>query len=225
MNDIDYNQMNLTSKFISLITFAAFLYFTSCKIPNKKTSSTSIKDTIYDLVIKSLDSIEKKSPKPLTKNIIDTTSDQMLLEVILNNLNAKLPEDNEEEYETVNGWSKSKQTIYVIGRLEAEVNNGGYNQFYYNSSGKYADLVPEALKSIGAKKFFDLMINANVTYKKEKNKIVEKQDGTIEGFQKSYENNPLSKLDDRFYVLYESEDLAKLQIKFIRKHVSDFIDE
>jgi len=168
------------------------------------------------------------SPKPnqdkvLTVQIIDTTSDDELLQVVFDNLIEKLPKDYNKEYQTVLTWPKPQQAIYTIWWLEAEVNNGGYNQFYANSSGQFYKLLPGALKLVGAMKFADLTERANKTYESENKKITEHQDGTLEGFSKSYDDNPLNKFDTEFYDLYKTENLQQLQVDFIRKHKLEFI--
>ncbi|MCS4225827.1 DMP19 family protein [Sphingobacterium sp. BIGb0165] len=160
----------------------------------------------------------------LTEQIIDTTSDDMLLEVVYDNLFRKLSAAYDKEYEIVLSWNKSRQAIYMISQLQAEVNNGGYNQFYFNSSGQFATALPEALKLVGATKFADLTERANSTFEKEKSKITEDQDGTIEGFSKSYENNPLNKFDEEFYKLNEAKNLQKIQVDYIRKNKKEFTD-
>lgn len=147
--------------------------------------------------------------KGLTQATIDTTSDDELLQVIFDNLSQQFTTGYEKEYETVMRWNKSKQSIYMIYILEAEVNNGGYNQFYFNSSGQFYKLLPDALKQIGADKFAELMHESNDAYEKEKEHITNYQDGTIEGFSKSYEDNLLDAFDDKFYALYRIEDLQK----------------
>lgn len=161
---------------------------------------------------------------PLSEQTIDTTSDDMLLEVVYDNLFRKLSAAYDKEYEIVLSWNKSRQAIYMIGRLEAEVNNGGYNQFYFNSSGQFATALPEALKLVGATQFADLTERANSTFEKEKSKITEDQDGTVEGFSKSYENNPLNKFDEEFYKLNEAKNLQKIQVDYIRKNKNEFTD-
>ncbi|APU97063.1 hypothetical protein BV902_12490 [Sphingobacterium sp. B29] len=161
---------------------------------------------------------------PLTEQIIDTTSDDMLLEVVYDNLFRKLSPAYDKEYEIVLSWNKSRQAIYMISRLEAEVNNGGYNQFYFNSSGQFAAALPEALKLVGATKFADLTERANSTFEKDKSKITEDQDGTVEGFSKSYENNPLNKFDEEFYKLNDVENLQKIQVDYVRKNKKEFTD-
>jgi len=163
--------------------------------------------------------------KELTEQIIDTTSDENLLQVVFDNLSEKQPTDYEKEYEAVMSWNKSRQAIYMIWALEAEVNNGGYNQFYFNSSGQFYKHLPDALKLVGANKFADLTKRANETFEKENPKITQHQDGTIEGFSKSYDDNPLNKFDDEFYDLYKTENLQQVQVDFIRKHKTEFIDK
>lgn len=163
--------------------------------------------------------------KELTEEIIDSTSDDNLLQVIFDNLSEQHTTDFEKEYETVMSWNKSRQAIYMIWALEAEVNNGGYNQFYFNSSGQFYKHLPEALKLVGANKFADLTKRANDTFEKENPKITQHQDGTLEGFSKSYDNNPLNKFDNEFYNLYKAENLHQIQVVFIRKHKADFIDK
>lgn len=158
----------------------------------------------------------------LTEEIIDSTKDEDLLQLIFDNLSENLPDNYDKEFEFVTSWNKSRQAIYVIWLLETEVNNGGFNQFYFNSSGEFAELIPDALKLVGANNFADLMNRANSTYKSEYDKITEDQDGTLDGFSKSYKNNPLNKYDDEFYELYENENLNDLQIKYIRSHKYDF---
>jgi hypothetical protein len=163
--------------------------------------------------------------RKLTEQIIDKTIDDNLLQVIFDNLSEKQPKDYEKEYETVMNWNKSQQAIYMIWLLEAEVNNGGYNQFYYNPSGQFYKHLPEALKLVGAYEFAELTNRANQTFEKANSKITHHQDGTIEGFSKSYDDNPLNKFDDEFYKLYKSENLQKVQIDYIRKNKTDFIDK
>lgn len=163
--------------------------------------------------------------KELTLQRIDSTSDDDLLQVVLDNLYEKQPADYKSEYRSVMTWNKSRQAIYMIWLLEAEVNNGGYNQFYFNSSGQFYKQLPEALRLVGASKFSDLTERANKIFEKENEEIIKHQDGTIEGFSKSYEDNPLNDLDSEFYELYQTENLHQIQVSYIRKNKGDFVDK
>ncbi|WP_439484399.1 DMP19 family protein [Cyclobacterium plantarum] len=175
------------------------------------------------------ESIEAFKNRPiqdeLTNEIIDYTSDDELLQVVFDNLTTKLPDNYEKEYETVKTWNRSRQAIYLIWILEAEVNNGGYNQFYFNSSGLFYKELPVALRLVGANKFADLTERANKIYETENQEITKHQDGTIEGFSKSYEDNPLNDLDNEFYELYQTENLQQIQVDYIRQNKNDFTDK
>jgi hypothetical protein len=45
-----------------------------------------------------------------------------------------------------------EQVFFLVWSLEAEVNNGGFNQFFFNSAGDYASETIEALRTIGAER-------------------------------------------------------------------------
>lgn len=203
---------------------ATLLNLFGCSGQTKK-SDEKQPNIIDEQISKSIEDFKNRPiHDKLTKQIIDTTADANLLQVVFDNLSQKQPKDYEKEYETVMSWNKSRQAIYMIWVLEAEVNNGGYNQFYFNSSGQFYKHLPEALKLVGANKFADLTKRANDTFEKENPKITQYQDGTLEGFSKSYENNPLNKFDDEFYSLYKTENLQDLQVEFIKTHKAEFID-
>jgi hypothetical protein len=201
---------------------SSILNLLGCSGQPKKDTGELSKETKEQLA-KSVEAFKNRPIyRQLTEQIIDTTADENLLQVVFDNLSEKLGTDYEKEYETVVGWNKSRQAIYIIWILEAEVNNGGYNQFYFNSSGQFYKQLPDALQLVGANQFANLTARANAVFENENQKITQHQDGTLEGFSKSYDDNPLNKLDDEFYDLYKTEDLQQIQIDYIRKHKADF---
>ena len=203
--------------------------FKSLKKLFKKTGDQdkpSEQDILNEQISKSVNDFKNRPIyKVLTEEIIDKTPDDELLQVIFDNICEKLQEGQDTEYQTLLTISKSQQAIYAIWWLEAEVNNGGFNQYYANSSVEYAIMTPEALMLIEANKFSDLVSKSNFIYQSENEKITHHQDGTVEGFSKSYNDNPLNHFDDEFFELYKTEKLNKLQIEFIRKNKFDFIDK
>lgn len=208
---------------MGLITTILNLF--GCSGQTKKDDGNLSKE-MKEQIAQSVDAFKNRSiHKQLTEQIIDTTSDENLLQVVFDNLSEKQPADYQKEYETVISWNKSRQAIYMIWVLEGEVNNGGYNQFYFNSSGQFYKHLPDVLRYIGASKFADLTKRANETFEKENPKIIQHQDGTLEGFSKSYDDNPLNKYDDEFYALYKTENLQQTQVDFIRKNKKEFIDK
>ncbi|PXV63818.1 uncharacterized protein DUF4375 [Dysgonomonas alginatilytica] len=161
--------------------------------------------------------------KKLTKEIIDSANDNELEMIVYDNICSRFNSDYSNDYEVVKGLSKGQQAIYSIWWVEAEVNNGGFNQFYFNSSGKFAEMAIDGFKVIGANKFADLMIEANKIYNENKEILEGFDDGTVESFSKSYEDNPLDNMDQKFYEIYNEENLSELRITYIRKNYTEFI--
>lgn len=161
----------------------------------------------------------------LTAEIIDNTPDDNLIYVVFNNIIKKFPKDYKKEYQTVLSLSKSSQAIYLTWQWSAEVKNGGFNQYYFNTKGQFASLIPDTLRLIGAVQFAELAEKANQIFKIKIKKITEHWDGTLEGFSESYEDNPLNSLDLEFYAMDENDDLEKLQTSFIRENKAEFVDK
>jgi len=57
--------------------------------------------------------------------------------------------------------SPMEQILVAIWGLEADVNNGGFDQYYFNMYGDCAGFVPRALRTIGANRMADIVDAAN----------------------------------------------------------------
>lgn len=91
-----------------------------------------------------------------------------------------------------------QRNFYLNQNLEREVNNGGFDQFFNNSSGKFANDTIEFLNNIGAFKTALLLENAI----------------------NSNSSEELEDLDQQFY-MYE-DDLNTLNIEYVRKYKDQF---
>lgn len=201
------------------------LSFFGCNSNKKKTDDSALDKETQDLIDKSFEEFNnRKIYDKLTDEIIDQTSGDNLLQTVFDNIETNFEDGELYSVEKIKILSAGKQAIFSIWMLQAEVNNGGFNQFYYNSSGQFAELALEGLNLIETEKYADLLERANKTYSEIKDGLEEKNDGTIESFSESYENNPLNKLDDEFYELDELESLDSIQIKYIRDNKSQFTD-
>jgi hypothetical protein len=205
--------------------FASLLKFFGFSRRFGQHAKKSKKDILDQQISKSLeDYLNRDIYQNLTAEIIDSISDDELPQVVVDSLILKFPQDYKKQYDTVMNWTKPQQAIYLTWYLAAEVANGGFNQYYFNSGGRFSNLTPSAFGLIGANNLAGLVIRANEIYKTENEDITRHQDGSIEGFSKSYTDNPLNKLDGEFYNLAKSENLEQLQADFIRKNKADFID-
>jgi hypothetical protein len=60
--------------------------------------------------------------------------------------------------------SDIEQTLVTIWGLEADINNGGFDQYYSNSSGDQAALAPTMLRIVGADAMASLVERANAAF-------------------------------------------------------------
>lgn len=56
--------------------------------------------------------------------------------------------------------TEAEKVILAVEALEREVNNGGYAQFFVNSSSEYASVIVHALRQIGCPKTADITAKA-----------------------------------------------------------------
>ena len=103
-------------------------------------------------------------------NIFKSQNDKLDLDKILSNERSDLAIMEIDEYlnkisnycENIEKLNKSQRILIIIENLEREINNGGFNQFYFNSSGDFANETVECLKIIGANKTSKIVEKANV---------------------------------------------------------------
>jgi hypothetical protein len=167
----------------------------------------------------------RKIYKILTIEILDSIADDKLEQTIFDNIYEIIGDDYKNELKNVKNLTKGQQAFFSTWILEGEVNNGGFNQFFFNSSGQYAEMAEIGLKTIGADKFSELTSKANKIYIENKERLEEFDDGTMENFSESYKDNPLNDLDTEFYELYKTEKIGDLRIKYIRDNITEFKSE
>lgn len=113
--------------------------------------------------------------------------------------------------------TKSEKVIFHIHNVEGQVNNGGFHQYHFNSTGRYASEAREALILIKAHRTADLLEEATEIYghgPTTDNRFEWVQEQTTEQFEK------LDRLDQLFY--NNPENIRELQLQYIKDHISDF---
>lgn len=113
--------------------------------------------------------------------------------------------------------SSSEQMFILVWELEAEVNNGGFHQFFFNSAGDRANRTPAALRSIGAGRAASIVDWANSLFpdgppadRSLRQDLLLTLDPNITLFQE---------LDDAFYRY--PDNLSELLYNFVLEHRSD----
>jgi hypothetical protein len=59
---------------------------------------------------------------------------------------------------------ETDKILVALWGIEAEVNNGGFDQFYFNSAGDQAFFTPHALRVIGARSMAEIASRANAVF-------------------------------------------------------------
>ena len=108
-----------------------------------------------------------------------------------------------------------ERVFYLVWWLEAEVNNGGFNQFFFNSAGDYATETVEALRTIGAEQTAALAEQACDVFGPAVPSPVraERQDQVI-ALSES-QNATLAQLDKAFFAY--PDNLSKLLASFMEQ--------
>ena len=111
--------------------------------------------------------------------------------------------------------SEKDQIIYSVWWLEAEVNNGGFSQYFWNSAGDLANETLSALEKVGAiktagllKRAMDIAFEGIVPADREARQSLLAQD-------EQNKEDKLGELDSEFYEY--NEDFYKLINVFIAK--------
>lgn len=122
--------------------------------------------------------------------------------------------------ESIERLSEPQKVFYFNQRLEGEINNGGFDQFFFNSSGNFAHETMASLNAIGAhktaallKEAIDQFPNAVVPKDQEirRNLLAEMEETCEEAFER---------LDQAFYK-YE-DNLNALNLEYMRQNIGLF---
>ena len=140
---------------------------------------------------------------------------------ILDYAHAKMAGRYDQEAAILATMPAGVRALYVVSGVEDEVNNGGFNQYYWNSTGKFADDAVAAFEYFSAHEHAELMQEANRIHAAEQAAIAKfKAQGTLQAFSDSYKVSKLGPLDERFYKM--DEDLSALIVAKIRSDPASF---
>ena len=114
--------------------------------------------------------------------------------------------------------SESEKVIATVFAIEAEVNNGGFDQFFFNSSGDLAFYAPTALVAIGAFEMAKIARKANLIFGSDgPHRDWHKRTQKLFSFNDKFESY-LEDLDDQFYKY--PNDIGALLEAYIMKYSS-----
>lgn len=160
----------------------------------------------------------------LDEAVLAGIADADVEQAVLDYANAQLKGRYDEEGTRVRELPIGIRALYLTWTVEAEVNNGGFNQYYYNTDDKFSSEAVAAFEYFGATEHAMLMREANAIRAGEAAALQKFKDrGTIDAFSESYEHSELGPLDKRFYRLIEN--LSQLRVARIRTAPQEFCGE
>lgn len=99
-----------------------------------------------------------------------------------------------------------EKVFFVMSKLDMEVNNGGFSQFFFNTNDEWNDILVLAAKEIGAFQIASICENALEI----KNTIVDEE----------LQEDKLNECDEVFYK--SSDCISGLCVEYARKHKEEF---
>lgn len=124
--------------------------------------------------------------------------------------------DGEKQYnKDLAKFTKPQRYVFAIEWYLSEVNNGGHDQFYYNSTGIVWEDAMKGFQEIGASENYDIIKESAVMLGGKPNKDREKRHDELEKYEPDF-----SELDDRYYTS-EKSMLEKLH-EYIKANEKDF---
>ena len=119
---------------------------------------------------------------------------------------------------------KAFDSIMCAVELHAEVINGGFNQYYYNSDGARAERARETFIKLGAMEVADLVRRANEQFASCRNELHSEWNGTMQGFAYGYNEKVFDLFDDEYYILMKNDkQLYTLIGTYIKQNPQEFL--
>ncbi len=154
----------------------------------------------------------------LTLDLLRSLDGPRLLEVIRDHI--VLTTDG--EYDAISKLSPGHQMIHAISQLEAEVNNGGFHQYFWNTRGQFAFMVVEGYRRLRHEQNLRLALKAIESFFGEEteqaNFQTDRLDELLEKYQEARENSRLPDLDKEPLASCEEELIA-----YAQTHLAEFV--
>ena len=130
--------------------------------------------------------------------------------------------DNKTQYgEDMSALSEAERIFYITQTLEMEVNNGGFSQFFYNSSGNFSNELVGAFTAIGANATAAICQKAISAFGRDIPVDRDEREEMLDELESDEFDEILEKCDNAFCD-YE-DNLNELNYNFVMKNKEFFI--
>ena len=129
--------------------------------------------------------------------------------------------DKKTQYgDNISVLSEAERIFYITQKLEMEVNNGGFSQFFYNSSGNFSNELVSAFTAIGAKATAAICQKATSAFGRVIPVDRNERQEMLDEFENEEIDEILEECDSAFYD-YE-DDLNELNYNFVMNNKESF---
>lgn len=155
--------------------------------------------------------------RELNPQVIASIPDDKLGQAIRDFTALKIENDWEHDVEKVPALGPGFSAVYFVSIADAEVNNGGFNQLFWNS-GREAVVLAKAgadlMKFRALSRIFEEALQIEEAERSKMAGFKEKE--SIEALMESYDHVSFDSADEKFSAL--GRKVEKAIIRFIRKH-------
>ncbi len=138
---------------------------------------------------------------------------------LLNELNKRICEKigAEDNFEKL---TEEEKIFFILWQMEAEVNNGGFSQFFFNSAGNFANEAEAACRKIGADNMAEICKKALDAYGGKLPEDWTERQEFMEEMESDEISEILDECDSEFYDY--PDDLGGLLYKFVMENKEKF---
>ena len=154
--------------------------------------------------------------RELTPALLAEISADEVGDAIVQHVALRVAEQGEDARDDiVRGLPLGTRAIYTSWLVDIEVNNGGFNQFFFNPYGRFAGLALGGYELLGAEEYAAVMRAAMATYEAEREIMARYYEAeTLEAFSESYRHTALTEVDQRYYAL--GDQIYDIWARFVR---------
>ena len=167
---------------------------------------------------------DARPPAPRTSvSIADmaAVSDEELWSILYQALIPRVTGTRDQEYAIVRSWTKGLQMLWATQLVDDEVNNGGFNQYFFNSSGQFAIEAIEGFQLIGSQERADLVRRAVDQLFRDAPRLRQfYEQRTMQAFMESYKHTDLGAIDEAWF---KAPEFFTPRTRYIRQHPQEFV--
>lgn len=128
--------------------------------------------------------------------------------------------DKSDYGENLSALTEEERVFFIVNELEQEVNNGGFSQYLYNSSGDHAHRAVECLQIVGAVQMGEICRTALAAYGEPIPQDREERQGFLEEYETEKVESILNECDSQFCKY--PDDLEELNYRYIMENREKF---